>query len=400
MKRILFVDDQPNILGGLQRMLHGQRKVWNMSFVESGEEALAAMEEAPFDVVVTDMKMPIMSGAQLLKQVHERYPKTVRIVLSGYADLEAAMQSVAVSHQFLAKPCDSDTLKSVVNRACGLAELLNEETLKETLGAISELPVLPRTYQALRQALAEEEVDIGQVGAIVEQDAGIAAKILQLVNSSFFGIRKEITDLRQATAYLGISTIRDLTLSFEMFRGFEGCTKLAGFSVEREQRHSLLTARIASKMFDDKVLSGQAFLSGMLHDIGKLILATRFEEPFQAILLEGAGVTSPFQPIEEKLLGVGHGEIGAYLLGLWGMSYPVVEAVAHHHNPSRVPEQTMFGALGATHVADCLALELEGRPGKTIALDEEYLASLGVLDRLPEWREMAAHEAGADSEAA
>ena len=141
MKRILFVDDQPNILGGLQRMLHGQRKVWNMSFVESGEEALAAMEEAPFDVVVTDMKMPIMSGAQLLKQVHERYPKTVRIVLSGYADLEAAMQSVAVSHQFLAKPCDSDTLKSVVNRACGLAELLNEETLKETLGAISELPV-------------------------------------------------------------------------------------------------------------------------------------------------------------------------------------------------------------------------------------------------------------------
>jgi putative nucleotidyltransferase with HDIG domain len=400
VKRILFVDDEPNILDGLKRMLRSQRRVWNMEFASSGEEALSAMAVEPFDVVVTDIKMPGMNGAELLAQVQDRHPRTVRIVLSGHADMEASMRSVSVSHQCIAKPCDADTLKSIVARACGLEALLQEPSLQEALGSVTDLPVLPRAYKALTVALAKEEVDIQEVGDIVEQDAGIAAKILQLVNSSFFGIRWEITDLRQATIYLGVTTIRDLVLSFELFQQFEDSAKLSGFSIEREQSHSLLTARIAQKLLDEKSEAEQAFLAGMLHDVGKLVLATRFTESFQTVLQAGAGVERPFCRVEEEILGVSHAEIGAYLLALWGISYPVVEAVAHHHHPARVSEQTAFGVLAATHVADCLAREQGGCEPDSIELDEQYLQALGVADKLPKWRAIAEAEAHAEHEGA
>ncbi len=400
MKRILFVDDETMILDGLKRSLHSQRQAWDMKFVTSGNDALSAMAVEPFDVVVTDMKMPNMNGAELLGHIKDRHPRTVRIVLSGHADMEAAMRSVSVSHQFLAKPCDAGALISVVHRACNLESLLREPSLQEALGSIVELPVLPRVYKALTVALAKEDVDIREVGGIVEQDAAIAAKILQLVNSAFFGLGREIVDLRQATAYLGATTIRDLVLSFEMFREFEGAVKYSGFSVEREQSHSLLTARVARRLLDDKLAADQAFLAAMLHDVGKLVLATRLGEPFQKILRAGAGIERPFHKVEEEILGVSHAEIGAYLLGLWGMSYPVVEAVAYHHHPGRVEGQSEFGVLGATHVSDFLVREHDESLSDAVELDEQFLQALGVAEKLTEWRAIVAEEVGAEHEIA
>jgi len=400
MKRILFVDDEPNILDGLKRMLRPQRRVWDMAFAPSGQEALTAMAAEPFDVVVTDMKMPGMNGAELLAQVKAGHPGTVRIVLSGHADMEASMRSVSVSHQFLAKPCEADALRAAVDRACGLEVLLREPSLQEALGSVVELPTLPRVYNSLTEALSKEEVDISEVGSIVEEDVGIAAKILQLVNTSFFGLRIEIADLRQATTYLGVTTIRDLVLSYGMFQKFEGSVMPSAFSIEREQSHAFLAARIAKRILSEKMAGEQAFLAAMLHDVGKLVLATHLAEPFQTILQAGAGVERPFHAVEREVLGTSHAEIGAYLLGLWGMPYPVVEAVAHHHHPRRVPEQPAFGVLGATHVADALAREQGGCDPELIELDEQYLQTLGVAERLPEWRAIAAEEAGAEPEAA
>jgi HD-like signal output (HDOD) protein len=400
VKRILFVDDEQGILDGLRRMLRPNRLVWDMTFLNSGAEALSAMEQEPFDVLVTDMRMPAMAGAELLTLVQERFPGTVRIVLSGHADLEASMRSVSVSHQFLAKPCGADTLKKVVDRACELADLLHEPKLRDALGTVKGLPVLPRVYNALTTALAEEDVDIHDIGDIVEQDAGIASKILQLVNSSFFGIRREIGNLRQATSYLGVNTIRDLVLCFEVFQQFDGGDKVAGFSLEREQNHSLLTARIARKLLNEKVAAEQAFLAAMLHDVGKLVLATQLPKLLQDVLEAGAGVTRPFHRVEEELHGVSHAEIGAYILGLWGMAYPVVEAVALHHHPGRIAEPAAFDVLGATHVGDALAREQEGCSPRAIELDMEYLRTVGVEDKLPDWRAIAAEEAGIEDEAA
>lgn len=381
-------------------MLRSQRKSWEMVFVRSGVAALEEMKQVPFDVVVTDMKMPSMNGAELLSRVKLKHPDTVRIVLSGHAELEAVMQTVSVSHQFLSKPCDSESLKRAVIRACALKSMLENAGFRKALGTIDDLPVLPRIYNALNSALAEEEVDLNKISSIVEQDIGIAAKILQLVNSSFFGVRTEINDLRQATSFLGVSTIRDLVLSFKMFQQFSKTQQVEGFSIEREQAHSLLTARIARRLFKQKEASEEAFLAAMLHDIGKLVFMAKLPKQMGKSIQAGAGVERSFYLVEEELYGISHAEIGAYLLGLWGMPYPVVEAVAYHHHPARILNQPSFGTLGATHVADALAHELTDAGPGAPQLDEEYLSSLGVLHLLPQWREIAMEEASAKGEAA
>lgn len=366
-----------------------------MVFLESGEAALDEMRTAPFDVLVTDMRMPVMDGAELLARVHQDYPSTVRIILSGTADLEASMRSVSVSHQFLIKPCEAAELKGVVRRACGLHALLDNPRLQRVVGTITELPVVPRVYRALTSALTDPDVDLGQIADIVEQDIAIAAKVLQLVNSSFFGIRQEITSLRQATSYLGVNTIRDLVLSFEVFNQLEA-SALNAISLDQEQEHSLFVGRLARRLLEDKFLAEYAFLAGLLHDVGKLVLAAGAADLWEQVVASDSHSLDPPHLVEEEMLGVSHAEVGAYLLGLWGMPYPVVEAVAHHHHPSAVADQVSLGVLGAVHAADGLAREVMQPESAFATLDEEYLAQVAAVGRLPEWRAAAADEVSLD----
>ena len=98
MRRVLFVDDEPKILEGLQRMLRSMRHEWEMEFALGGPSAMEALNSRPFDVVVTDMRMPGMDGAMLLSQVRGLHPQIVRIVLSGHSDQELVLSSVGPAH--------------------------------------------------------------------------------------------------------------------------------------------------------------------------------------------------------------------------------------------------------------------------------------------------------------
>ena len=388
-KRVLFVDDDQRVLDGLRRMLRVRRDEWDMTFVASAKAALAVMERDPIEVVVTDIRMLGMDGTALLAEVQQRFPRTVRIVLSGHSEAEAALRAVAVAHQFLAKPCDSDVLRSVVQRASCLHELLDDESVLDVLGTIETLPAVPRVYHQLVGALADDEVDIERIAEIVEQDLGISAKILQLVNSSFFGIAREISSIGEATRYLGMNTVRDLTLSVEAFRMVEGARLPAGYAVQREQRHAFLCARIASKLAPDKRSAEQAYLAATLHDVGKLVLAAELPERFGEALRVAAEADEPFHAAERRAGGVTHAEVGAYVLGMWGMPYPIVEAIANHHEPARVDHEG-FAPLTAVHVADALADELAGCG--TGLVDVAYLRSIGLDHELDAWRSVAAQE--------
>ena len=390
MKRVLFIDDDQAVLDGLRRTLRSRRSEWDMTFVPVPADALQILSRESVDVVISDMRMPGMDGARFLAQVQKLSPRTVRLFLSGNVSQEASLRSACVSHQFLSKPCDSDTLQQVIERACALEELLSDRALQDILGEVADLPALPRTFHALVQALADPEVDLRVVSSIVEQDLAIAAKVLQVVNSSFFSLGKEVTSVHQATIYMGTAMIRDLVLTAEIGRQFGGADDLAGFSMEHQQQHSMLASRIARRLLPDRRLADQAFLATMLHDIGKLVMARYFPEQMRSLLDAGAGATVSFHALEARLGRVGHGTIGAYLLGLWGMPYPIVDSVAHHHDRDQVAAQRRFGLLAAVHIADMLADEVTGRPDA--AIDESLLAELGVLGRLPEWRAIAAEE--------
>ncbi len=392
MKRVLFVDGEPNILDGLRRSLRPQRKAWEMVFVEGGEAALRELEKAPFDVIVTDMRMPGMDGAALLSRVKETHPRTARFVLSGHTELDAAMRAVPVAHQFLSKPCELDVLRDVVARACELETLLNDELVTRLVGEIDSLPSVPETYAAVTKALADPDVDLRAVAAIIERDPGMSLKILHLVNSSFFGLPCDVTSIERAVSYLGTNVVRDLVLTMEVFRPPPGADRsLEEFTVQL-QRRSALTASIARRMFEQKHLADQAFLAGMLHDVGSLILATRLPEQFAENARVAAEQGRPLHEVEQERYGATHGEVGAYLLALWGLPYPLLEASAYHHRPSRLSQEG-FGILTAVHVAGALVEAKAGSPASSQpdqdGVDLEYIASLGLDDRLEEWEALA-----------
>ena len=112
--RIVFVDDEVNILNGIRRSLRGMRTSWDMEFFTSGQAALDGLSKAPAEVVVSDMRMPEMDGAQLLSQVKDRWPQTVRFILSGFSNEEAILRTICPSHQYRANPCESETLITAI----------------------------------------------------------------------------------------------------------------------------------------------------------------------------------------------------------------------------------------------------------------------------------------------
>jgi HD-like signal output (HDOD) protein len=300
---------------------------------------------------------------------------------------------VPVAHQFLAKPCDAEMLRVAIERACHLKALLHDDSIRRTVGGLGELPSVPRTYHALTMALADPDTILQKIAHIIEADVGISAKILQLVNSAFFGIARSITNIQDAVSYLGISTLKSLVLSVEVFRAFAPQKPLEGFSLEDLQRHARLTAYIAARLPVPRHLVDIAMVAGMLHDVGKLIMAWKLPERFKELTAEAREEQCPLYQVEERHYGFSHAEIGAYLLGLWGLPYAVVEAVALHHAPHRVPHQS-FDAATAVYIANLLTHELDSSSSSPeemgLQSNQEYLVSLGVQMHLPDWRAMAA----------
>jgi HD-like signal output (HDOD) protein/ActR/RegA family two-component response regulator len=394
MKSILFVDDEPRLLEGLQRSLRSQRAQWDMSFATSGDEALRLMAQKPFDVVVTDMRMPEMDGATLLERVRERYPAVARIVLSGYVEKEAALRAAPVAHRFLAKPCDPMELRDAIEASCSCAALLPDEAVRRVVGAIGRLPALPHTAALLVEALQEPEVAMDRIGSIVQQDVGMTAKILQLVNSAFFGLAYDISSVRMAVSFLGLDTLRQLVMTVEIFRTFRPAKTLVGFSLDELERHSQLAARIAGRLPGSRKTASAAIVASVLHDAGKLVLASRLPKEFETALIAAEQRGLPLHLMEAEVLGASHAEIGAYLLGLWGLPEEVVDAVARHHHPT-VKEGAGPGldVLAITHLADALSCDAcdaasASSPAPAM-LDLEYVEALGVGAEIPGWRAMS-----------
>lgn len=394
MKRILFVDDEPNILEALQRMLRPQREEWDMSFANGGQEAVKLLDNGAFDVVVSDMRMPGIDGAALLNLVREKHPAALRFILSGYTELQASFRAVPVAHQFLVKPCDPDALRTAIERATSLVAVLNSRMLAGLVGSMQDLPSLPKSYSELRDALSDPDVSVERIVRIVETDVAITAKILQLVNSAFFGITRDVTQIKTAVSYLGLNILQNLVLSAEVFRAFQPKKPIPGFSVEEFHQHSQTTARIAAKIPVKHQMPGGVVIAALLHDVGKLVIAERSPDHFARAL---AGVKldhKPLHVIEEELIGVSHAEVGAYLLSLWGLPYPVVEAVAHHHHPERVPHNKKLDIITVTYAANILAHETaQKKPnGAADLCDEirpELLTAIGEENSLQEWRRVA-----------
>lgn len=390
--RVIFVDDEPRVLEGLKRMLRPKRNEWQMTFVGSAAEALSALKKEPCEVVVTDMRMPGMNGAELLEVVQREYPDTIRLILSGQAETESVMKALGVSHQFLSKPCDAEILQGTISRAFALRDLAGSEQVKTLVARINKLPTLPTSYQRLVEVLRSPNSSIEDVAEIISTDPAMTARLLKLVNSAYFGLQKPVSDVARAGALLGLDRIMALVLGQGIFSDCDA-PKVDGFSMEALWQHSVATAaaahRIATMEKFDRDVVAAAFLAGMLHDIGKLVLAMGLPEQYARVLKQVAGGRpGELQQMEMLELHASHTDVGAYLVGLWGLPNTIAEAIAYHEDPSQ-SRASAFGLPGIVHAADRLVHrpDLTDPRSAELGLDVEHFEKHGRLDRWNDWRE-------------
>ncbi len=387
-RKILFVDDEPLVLQGLQRSLRVMRSQWEMEFAASGADALTKMENSVFDVVITDMRMPGMDGAQLLDRVKSKFPQTVRMILSGQSDRDTILRSVGPAHQYLAKPCEIEDLKQKLARAFALRDLMEDPRLREIVGRLDSIPSVPDAYLAIAKALRSPETSIAEVGGIIANDMGMCVKVLQLVNSAFFGLPIQVSDPRQATALIGIDNIKSLVLSVHVFSQF----KCSNSDLAFLWKHCISTAgsakAIARAQDTSRKIVDESFAAGLLHDVGKLILASIYAEESSRIWKLPVEDEVSSLALEREVLGCTHAEIGGYLLGLWGLPDPVVEAVAWHHQPSAAGPAG-FSTLIAVHAANYYDHCKNSYPasGGKPRLDESLLSKLELAKCPPVWEE-------------
>jgi len=372
MKHLLFVDDEVSVLEGIRAMLRRRRSEWEMDFVESGAAALEALEKHSYDLICSDLRMPTMDGAQLLAIASERWPQTVRIVLSGYSQEAHTIRLVPIAHQYLSKPCAAEQFDSVLSRCLDVQELLARPALRALVGRVKKLPSVPKVYSMLREAMAQPNVATSEIAKIIGADTAIVAKLLQVVNSSFFRLARRIFKVEQAVAYLGLATVRNLVLSVEVFSQWTSAAARSGCNLEHLQSQSLLVAAVARALAEGTAMADDALVAGLVHDIGYLVLAAECPEELRRARKLSSDEETPLFLAERAIIGASHAEVGAYLLALWGFPYPVVEAVAHHHEPN-VVAPAEFDLVGLLAVATALA----GEPGTDgVTIDAAHLQSI------------------------
>lgn len=315
------------------------------------------------------------------------------MVLSGYVEPLAAEQAALPAHQFLTKPCEPKQLVAVIRQSLAAGALLRNERLRSVVSGIGSLPSLPSIYRDLTEEMAREQPSLQKVGKLVESDPGMAANVLKMVNSSFFGFTQHISSPQQAVTLLGLNTLRSLILSAHIFSSFDqgGCRL---FSILSLWEHSLRTSRLCFKIAEAEGCAGaqceDALAAGLLHDVGKLALAASMPADYFTVLdaVRGRGMRVSAAEIEH--FGVSHAPVGGYLLSLWGLPEPVAAAVAGHHDPD--PGLPGFPPVHAVYVGNIMDhRHYILNPGYAQPeLDPVLLDRMGRRERVAQWDRITA----------
>jgi HD-like signal output (HDOD) protein/CheY-like chemotaxis protein len=385
MRRVLFVDDDPAVLQSLRTALQQLRPEWQLVFVDSAATALAELALRPFDALISDIGMAAMDGAKLLATVREQHPNVMRLCLSGSMDDEAFARAMPVTHQFLAKPCDPEELCEIVERACSLRTIPQNDAIRELIGKLKWLPTTPKNFEALSSAISEPNAHTHEITQVVSKDSALCIKVLQIVNSALFRRSGPITSIQAAITLVGLEMIKSLALSACVFNALDasrGAHKL----LQDLQARSIRKAHFAHMLMHDSHHAEEAFTAALLLDIGEAVLAMAAPEKFERMLTLARNSHRQWHEVEPEIFGVAHPEVGAYLLGLWGLPLELIEAVAHHHKPSLV-RHAQTRVLAAVHVADAVIDATADQAIRLLdRLDATFVERTEVVRCLQAWK--------------
>jgi HD-like signal output (HDOD) protein/ActR/RegA family two-component response regulator len=335
MKRILFVDDDVNVLNGLRRGLHSMKDQWRMDFVESGVDALAKLNAAKVDAIVTDVRMPGLDGLELLQKTRKTWPQVVRIVLSGQADETSLMHLLSSTHAVLTKPCDLDELKSRITCALANGNRLGGAELRNLISEVGIVPSLSFLLAEVTKEFKKDQPSIESIAQIISMDLGMSSAVLHFVNSGYFGTSRATLNPERAVHWLGLDAVRELILSnnkgfafdWREFDYFDPLTVASDAIATGAAARALALARSS-----DAATVEDAYAAGLFHDIGQIVLARVLGTFYDSVVETSIVLGCPLWETERQMIGATHAQVGAYLLGLWGFPESVLNAVSMHHS--------------------------------------------------------------------
>lgn len=387
--RLLFVDDEQALLDGLRQSLHKERKRWEMEFAAGGEAGLAAAETGDFDVVISDIAMPKMSGTEFLQRFSELQPSSMRLVLSGHADPAEVLQALPMTHQWLAKPCPREELVHVLERALEAHALLHNPALQALVGDVRSIPPAPRIHQQLTSALVSGEAPMDDIADLVSQDPGMTAKFLQLVNSAFFALPRQVERVSEAIRFLGLQRVSQVVLASEVFQSLPGgdpATLQRVTDLAMASAH--LAPRIAADLDLDPAIAGTA---AVLQDAG-ILLVEHFRPAEAQAIRDRISQGEPRVEVERDALGATHEELGSALLACWGLPLPLITVVSRHHSRAEIIRNPLEMA-GVLQITNCLLGKYMDLPvqATTPSMEEldEMLLDPTARNRFDDWRRVA-----------
>lgn len=384
MNKILFVDDDDNILSAIRRMLRPMRNQWQLTFASSGNEALIAMEVDVFDAIVSDTRMPGMNGIELLNRVKELYPRMIRIGLSGQTEEELALLSTVSTHQQLTKPCEPDKLIHTITSAIQQCETISNESLKQLITSTTSLPSLPNLYHEINDIMNSSEGSLKDIAVLVAQDIAVSAKVLQLVNSAFFGIPRHVSSAEDAVLLLGYEVIKNLVVMIKIIDEID-TSQIPEFDVdELWHRSNLLTSiakHLSKELSLDKVTHDHAQISCMFLELGTLIMLSQITEKYTEVIQQQTDKKLTTESIEKKIFACTHADVGAALLGIWGIPEEISNAVKYHLTPSR-SDTTELSSLTVAHIASVIYWQQQTSI-KPPEFDTVYISQLKLDEKLP-----------------
>ena len=387
---ILFVDDDVNLLRGLRRVLHKQREDWDITFLDSPVEALKLLDAQRFDVVVSDMRMPELDGASLLSEVERRHPGTIRVVLSGYTEEKSVLRTIGPTHQYLAKPCNTDDIVSLLDRTLALKAMLRSEPLRDLATSLHNLPTPSDLYLRITAEMRKEASSLRNIAELIGADVAMTAEVLRITNSAYFSLGSRVHDVFQAVRLLGLETVRALVLQVGIFRQFDKSPEHAAVLRDLDT-YGLAVATLARRIAREEGLSenlrDQAFCAGMLACIGTLVFFDA--EPLKTReILRRAEEGEDLAALEREVFGASQAELGGYLLGLWGFNNAVVEAVLYQNKPSDCVYADR-SSLTCVHLARAFGPRwpFGSRTLRPVMLDIDYVRHLGMEAKVKSWLE-------------
>jgi HD-like signal output (HDOD) protein len=360
-----------------------------VSAFEHAEPLLEHLAQHPVDVVVAAGDLADNACPGLLRQVQLRHPQVLRVVATD-RDGADVFRRVPYAHQFFERSAPPSALGKAVSQCMDVKGLLGRAELRALVSSSNALPAAPKLYAELIDLLADPRCSMLKVVSVIERDVGMSTRLMQLVSSAFFGLSTQITSLGACVGYLGLEAIRSLVLSAEISQLYPG--SVPGLSAERIHSRALATSRLARRLASNVADEGHAFIAGLLHGVGQLVLASRAPQKLTEALELSAARGLSQADAEQEVLGATSAQVGAYLLALWGQPLVVVRAIAYQDLPE-ICDESRIGLATVIYLGKRLSQNWDTQlgPASTAVdvLNEPFLARVHALDSLPRFRELA-----------